>query len=77
MPMYLWWICQVKDKKLALIQYSIFFHYQRENVTLLFSQGKITSFLHPRQGRQKDVGPEIKLKSQRVMSSIGNIKECF
>ena len=39
-----------------------------------FSQGKITSFLYPWQQRKKDVGPEIKLKAQRIMSGIRNLR---
>jgi hypothetical protein len=35
-----------------------------------FSQGKITSFLHPRQWRQKDVVPEFILKASNY-----NVKE--
>jgi hypothetical protein len=50
--------------------YSIFFHYQREKLTNVFSQGKITSFLRPRQRRQKYVVPEFELKAQSTMSSI-------
>jgi hypothetical protein len=57
--------------KLALMLYSIFVHYQRNKLTMLFSQGKITSFLRPRQLCQKDV-PEIKLMAQRIMSGIRN-----
>jgi hypothetical protein len=50
--------------------YSIFVHYQREKLTMSFSQGKITLFLRPRQRRQKDVVPEFILKAQSIMSGI-------
>jgi hypothetical protein len=50
--------------------YSNFVHYQREKLTMLLSQGKITLFFHPRQQRQKYVVPEFVLKAQSTMSGI-------
>jgi hypothetical protein len=61
--------------KIALIKCSISVHYQRQNVSLSFSQEKITLFLHPRQWHKKYVGPKIKLKAQRIISGIRKVYE--
>jgi hypothetical protein len=50
--------------------YSIFVHYQRDKLTVSFSQGKITLFLRPQQRRQNDVVPKFVLNVQSTMSGI-------